>query len=383
MPTSANRTAANQANAHHSTGPKTAEGKARSSQNARKHPFNPDPFAVVRIEDPARIASLLAGAIATYQPINSQERDAVERIALAQHSMRRLSTLEAGFFTNCLDEAMAGPAEPSILNRSEIANGVDVTLEQGRAYWLAFGFNRYTRQSPIASTFLRFQAQAERLYRRAVEDFDRLFKLRGQLPPEKYEENEPKADPQSAENTADPDPAPAENPETNPRPTRRPRPPRRLTGNPPPTPEMHPPAAIATPLTGVPPVKPLSPRAPRTSQARLTGSHQPARKIRPPAAIGTSPAHVPPGKPPTPRAPRPSSRSRSRDSAPPHHLSARERVDPFTPLAPSLPSLGCLNGPGIPAAPQHRLTHNGDLHLVARLPILPAPHCRTCRLPCL
>ena len=217
MPTSANRTAANQANAHHSTGPKTAEGKARSSQNARKHPFNPDPFAVVRIEDPARIASLLAGAIATYQPINSQERDAVERIALAQHSMRRLSTLEAGFFTNCLDEAMAGPAEPSILNRSEIANGVDVTLEQGRAYWLAFGFNRYTRQSPIASTFLRFQAQAERLYRRAVEDFDRLFKLRGQLPPEKYEENEPKADPQFAENTADPDPAPAENPENEPK----------------------------------------------------------------------------------------------------------------------------------------------------------------------
>jgi hypothetical protein len=34
--------------------------------------------------------------------------------------MRRMSVLEAGFFTNCLDQAMSGPAEPFILNRSEL-----------------------------------------------------------------------------------------------------------------------------------------------------------------------------------------------------------------------------------------------------------------------
>ena len=89
-------TSANRVNARHSTGPnsgmpsETTEGKARSSQNARKHPFNPDPFAVVRIEDRAAIARLVADALATYQPINSQERSAVERIALAQHSMLRM-----------------------------------------------------------------------------------------------------------------------------------------------------------------------------------------------------------------------------------------------------------------------------------------------------
>ena len=209
MATTPNRIAANQANARKSTGPKTAEGKAHSSQNARKHPFNPDPFAIVRIEDRAAIATLVADAIATYQPINSQERYAVERIALAQHSMRRMSILEAGFFTNCLDQAMAGPAEPFILNRSELAKDIDIPLEQHRAYWLAFGFNCFTRQSNIAATFLRFQAQAERLHRRAVEDFHRLLKLRDVLPPEKYEEpNEPNpepiAAPQPTENTAAP-----------------------------------------------------------------------------------------------------------------------------------------------------------------------------------
>jgi hypothetical protein len=233
MAASANRVAANQANSRKSTGPRTPEGKARSSQNARKHPFNPDPFAIVRIEDRAAISTLVADAIATYQPINSQERDAVERIALAKHSMRRMSVLEAGFFTNCLDQAMSGPADPFILNRSELANGIDIPLEQHRAYWLAFGFNSFTRQSNIAATFLRFQAQADRLHRRAVEDFHRLLKLRGQLPPEKYQDPiepqiEPKIEPipapQPAENTAapvagPPIPQPANEPALYPPPT--------------------------------------------------------------------------------------------------------------------------------------------------------------------
>ena len=209
MATSPNRVAANRANARHSTGPKTTQGKARASQNVRTHPFNPDPFTIVRIEDRVQIASLVAHAIATYQPINSQELDAVERIALAQHSMRRMSVLEAGFFTDCLDRAMAGPADPNILNRSELSQGVHIALDQHRAYWLAFGFNCYTRQSNIAATFLRFQAQAERLHRRAIEDFHRLLKLRDLLPPEKYQEPiepniEPIPTPQPAENTAAP-----------------------------------------------------------------------------------------------------------------------------------------------------------------------------------
>src|SRR5208283_722126 len=73
-------------------------------------------------------------------------------------------------------------------NRVKAGRLVDIPLEQHRAYWLAFGFNSFTRQSNIAATFLRFQAQAERLHRRAVEDFHRLLRLRGQLPPEKYED---------------------------------------------------------------------------------------------------------------------------------------------------------------------------------------------------
>ena len=118
-------------------------------------------------------------------------------------------TIEAGFFSNCLDQAMAGPAEPFILNQSELSNGADIAIAQHRAYWVAFGLNLFNRQSNIASTFLRFQAQAERLHRRAVEDFHRLMQLRDLLPPENYQEpieptNEPISPPQAVENTAPP-----------------------------------------------------------------------------------------------------------------------------------------------------------------------------------
>jgi hypothetical protein len=210
MPTTEKQKAANRANATKSTGPRTPEGKARSSQNARKHRFNPDPFAVVRIESPAAIADLRADAIATYQPINSQELFAVERIALAQHSMLRMTALEAGFFSNCLDQAMEGPARPYVLEHPEITDGIDIALGQHRSYWLALGFYRFMSQHKTAATVLRFQAQAERLYRRAIEDFDRLRKLRSELPPELPNEAIP--DPQPVESTPSPAP-PSEKPD--------------------------------------------------------------------------------------------------------------------------------------------------------------------------
>jgi hypothetical protein len=239
MPTSPKRVAANRANARRSTGPKTPEGKARASQNARKYPFNPEPFAIVRIEDSAHIAALIADAAATYQPINSQERFAVERIALAQHSLLRMYTFEAGFFTNCLEAAMVGPNDPEILKRCQVGDNIEVPRAQNRAFWLAHGFKILDRQSGMASTFLRFQAQAERLYRRAVEDFDRLRKLRDQLPPEKYEErNEPNIEPipapQPEENTSPPISTPISKSENEPIADRIPATPKRLPRTEPP-----------------------------------------------------------------------------------------------------------------------------------------------------
>ena len=73
-PISAKRLAANRANSGRSTGPRTPEGKARSSQNARKYVFDPGKFAVIRVEDVEKVAALRADAVDFYQPVNSQER---------------------------------------------------------------------------------------------------------------------------------------------------------------------------------------------------------------------------------------------------------------------------------------------------------------------
>ena len=80
-PISPNLLAANRANATHSTGPRTPEGKCRSALNSRKHQFFPENYAVVRLEEGKALVKLRDDLIALYRPINSQEIFAVERIA--------------------------------------------------------------------------------------------------------------------------------------------------------------------------------------------------------------------------------------------------------------------------------------------------------------
>jgi hypothetical protein len=208
-PVSEKRAAANRANAARSTGPRTPEGKARSSQNGRKFTFNPGNYAMVRVEKPEDIANLRADAIAYYRPVNSQEMLAVERIALAQHEMLRVAALGSGLHTNCLDDALDCQGKPRILHQPDLTDGIKVTPGQNHNYWLAFGFRRIIQVHPqVFPYFFRYQAQAERLYRRAVDDFERLEKRR-----EKWE-TEPMIDPQAEQlkPLIAPEPNPPESP---------------------------------------------------------------------------------------------------------------------------------------------------------------------------
>jgi hypothetical protein len=184
-PVSEKRLAANRANAARSTGPRTPEGKARSSRNAVKHGFTGSHFAVVRLEDVQEIARLKSDAVACYQPVNAQELFAVERIAIAQQMILRAARLEAGLFTDALSEAMDCTGHPIIPMSPDIVDGdLPITRAQNRNYALAEGVRRLSRESNLFPLMLRYQAQAERLYRRAVEDFERLKALRPEMPNE-------------------------------------------------------------------------------------------------------------------------------------------------------------------------------------------------------
>jgi hypothetical protein len=208
------------------------EGKTRSSQNARKHTFNPANFTVLRLEDIEEIANRRADLIECYQPVNSQELWAIERLALAQQALDRCSRAEAGMYTACLNESLDPDGRPLRLMYLEMVEDIDVLREQNRNFILWEGFTRLMRQSQDVLVFLRIQAQTERLYRRAAEDFERIRKLRKELPNQPNFQTEPQ------------ETKPVEPPQTNP-----PEPP----AAPPNVPE--PPAAPAGPIRQ-PPIAP-------------------------------------------------------------------------------------------------------------------------------
>jgi hypothetical protein len=196
-PVSEKQLAANRANAKKSTGPTTAAGKTRSAQNSLKHGFAASTFAVVRLEDLEEIAHLKSDLMNVYRPVNSQEVFALERMALAQQSIFRAARLESGLFTNCMNETMDSHNSVfSPMSQELVGDGdISITRAQNRNYCLSDGFSNQVRKSNVWPLFLRYQAQAERQYRRALEDFERLKALRPELPNEEIP-NEPVADPQ-------------------------------------------------------------------------------------------------------------------------------------------------------------------------------------------
>ena len=189
--------AANRANALKSTGPRSPEGKSRAARNARKHSFSGSDFTIIKIEERDAIDRLRDDLIAAYAPQNSQELFAIERIALAQHNILRLARFESGLFNLALNRAICDydneiPYMP--LHQDLHVDAEDIKA-QNRAYALATGFHQMVRESERTWTlFLRYQSQAERHYRRAIEEFERLKKLRPQL--DNNSPNEPISDPE-------------------------------------------------------------------------------------------------------------------------------------------------------------------------------------------
>src|SRR5665811_1020477 len=159
-PVSEKQLAANRANAAKSTGPRTPQGKARSSQNGRKHGFTASTFAVVRLEDLEEIAHLRADLIAVYQPVNSQELFAIERLALTQQAILRAARLESGLFTTCLNEALDPCVAPVVFMAPELTGegDIEITPAQNHNHALAEGFHHLVKQSNTWSLSLPYQA---------------------------------------------------------------------------------------------------------------------------------------------------------------------------------------------------------------------------------
>jgi hypothetical protein len=89
---------ANVANAQFSTGPKSEEGKQKSSFNACKHGLN-SRRAVIPGEDPVEFARCRQGVYATFQPQGELEEMLAEELVSIQWRLRRIETFESDIFS--------------------------------------------------------------------------------------------------------------------------------------------------------------------------------------------------------------------------------------------------------------------------------------------
>ncbi len=87
---------ANRRNALKSTGPRTAEGKANSSQNAITHGISAAAVVVDSIEDRGKWESLLAGFYDEFQPECVSRQLQVERVAWCYWRLARIQRFEQG-----------------------------------------------------------------------------------------------------------------------------------------------------------------------------------------------------------------------------------------------------------------------------------------------
>lgn len=171
------RLAANRANAQRSTGPRTAAGKERSSQNAWRHGFfakrlfaTPEQEA----EDRAEYELIVQGVRDHYQPIGFMENLWAERIAAELLRSARVLSYEQGLF-------------------------------------LSGSFNVF--ESNSVDRVLRFHATVNRQLALDIEELEHLQEKRraksNQGPPPDAEVDTPADEPQKMEGRAEEDPSAA------------------------------------------------------------------------------------------------------------------------------------------------------------------------------
>ena len=109
------RLAANRANAEKSTGPRTPEGKARSSQNSIKHGLSSRGF-VVRDDETGEFEQLRDSLYRQVAPRGALEITLFRRLLHATWNLHRIERLEAELFHDNIDP-LADPSHDAQLDR--------------------------------------------------------------------------------------------------------------------------------------------------------------------------------------------------------------------------------------------------------------------------
>ncbi len=153
------------ANGSKSRGPVTPEGKARSSQNARKHGLCAS-FTTLPTESQAGFDELLHSHEALFQPDGAVECDLVRTLAILRWRLRRIPDIETAMLDNEV-----------IIADAEINNHFSTIDDIGR---LGFVFRQLADRSQVLQLLIRYESSLTRVYDRTFKHLTALQKLRNE-----------------------------------------------------------------------------------------------------------------------------------------------------------------------------------------------------------
>jgi hypothetical protein len=155
------RAAINRANAAHSTGPVTDEGKRRASLNAISHGLTGNRMLLQTHEQEA-YARLTTSLNADLQPATESERQFVQKIIDCHTRLNRIAALE----TNLLNFGMVEQIEPTLHSAAASESAaIECLAAQARA-WLAqdTSFEKLGRyEARLSRQLLQYTKELERL----------------------------------------------------------------------------------------------------------------------------------------------------------------------------------------------------------------------------
>jgi hypothetical protein len=142
-----------------SKGPKTPEGKARSSRNAVRHGLTAG-FPLLDHELSDEFQSFLDAYIDRYRPSDVVELDLVQTMAIARWRLRRIAAMETALFENKM-----------LTSEEEIADEFDSIDDHNRLAWV---FEKMSGESRALPLLMRYEASLNRLYERAAKQLKEL-----------------------------------------------------------------------------------------------------------------------------------------------------------------------------------------------------------------
>ena len=151
---SAAQITANQANALHSTGPRTESGKAAVARNRLTHGLASPGFFLLAGEDPAEFLALHTAFTEEFQPVTATELFLVDELSRAQWKLQRIVRMETAILSGTEDpltEAFASaPVADALLKLSRYEGAIQRNWYRAHAQLRALQRDAARRQAQEA-----------------------------------------------------------------------------------------------------------------------------------------------------------------------------------------------------------------------------------------